>query len=317
MKILHLEKNRYPKAALQKLESISEVDYRQCYSQIEFSEIIAANHYDVIFIKLGLEIGENELSLCHELKYIVTPTTGLNHINCIEADKRLIQVVSLKGETGFLKKVKSTAEHTWTLLLALVRNIPQATDSVERGEWNREPFLSEELAGKTIGIIGYGRIGKIVHNYANAFGMEVLAYDIDELAIKEGEIKNTAIEELLAVSDIITVHIPSNERNNKFINNEKFDMMKQGVFFINTARGEVVDEKALIYALEVEKVKGAAIDVLAGDSSWNKYSSKDNIAIKYAKEHSNLIITPHMGGYGRQSIEDTRNFITEKFIALL
>ncbi|MCB0844165.1 MAG: hydroxyacid dehydrogenase, partial [Bacteroidetes bacterium] len=108
--------------------------------------------------------------------------------------------------------------------------------------------------------------------------------------------------------------IPSNEENFRFFNAEKFARMKSDAVLINTARGEVVDEEAFLYALKTRKIAGAAIDVLNGDSVWEEDIPAGNPLVEYARKHNNLLITPHMGGYGRTSIENTRTFIVKKFI---
>ncbi|MBA9076976.1 NAD(P)-dependent oxidoreductase [Rufibacter quisquiliarum] len=319
MKTLHLESERYNQTSLNKLESFTSVDYGQDYDQHRLLEHLkVTGDYEVLFVKLGVHIDAQVFSLLPKLRYIVTPTTGLTHIDTGQAEQNGVTVVSLKGETEFLKQIRSTAEHTWALLLALCRNIvPAHYDITHEGNWRRNPFLCTELDGKTIGIIGYGRLGKIVAGYANAFGMKVLVTDADSQAVQHSLYENTPLEVVLQTADIISLHIPANEQNIKFISEEHFSMMKEGVLFINTARGEVVDEDALLFALESGKVAGAALDVLDGDSSWDGLLPSDNALFKYAREHSNVLLTPHIGGYGRESIERTRDFIVDKFLGIV
>jgi D-3-phosphoglycerate dehydrogenase len=317
MNILHLEYEQYPTEAIQALSELYQVESFQCSDQEELYKKLAANKYDVIFTRLGLMIDQKVIDLQPQLKYVVTSTTGLNHIDTKAAAAKNIQVISLKGESEFLAHVKSTAEHTWGLLLALIRHLPAAVQSVSEGNWNRSIFLSDELDEKKLGIIGYGRLGKIVAQYAKAFGMEVLVHDhTPEHYNGHTHIVPCTLEELLKISDVVVLLISWSEANTDFMDAEKFGQMKEGAYFINTARGELVNEEALLHALQSKKVKGAAVDVLWDDSSWSTHAQGSSALLKYQREYSNLLITPHMGGYGKDSIAKTRNFVTNKFISL-
>ena len=257
MRILHLEGNRYPADALDSLESQAEVNYFDSCNQVELTRHLVNNSYQVIFTRLGLSINRDIIASQPDLHYVVTPTTGLDHIDIDACDLNKIKVVSLKGETEFLNEIKSTAEHCWALLLALIRHIPWAHQDVIHGNWRRESFLSQELNGKTLGIMGYGRLGKIVAGYGKAFGMRILAYDVNN-DVFDDQVQGSSLEEVLTQSDVITIHIPSNSRNYKCINAEFFEKIKKGAIFINTARGEVVDEQYLLKALNNKRIAGAA-----------------------------------------------------------
>jgi D-3-phosphoglycerate dehydrogenase / 2-oxoglutarate reductase len=317
MNILHLEYEQYPTEAIQVLTELYQVESFQCSDQEELYKKLAAKKYDVIFTRLGLMIDQKAIDLQPQLKYVVTSTTGLNHIDTKAAAAKNIQVISLKGEAEFLAHIKSTAEHTWGLLLALIRHLPAAVQSVSEGNWNRSIFLSDELDEKKIGIIGYGRLGKIVAQYAKAFGMEVLVHDhTPEHYNGHTHIVPCTLEELLETSDVVVLLISWSEANTDFMDAEKFGQMKEGAYFINTARGELVNEEALLHALQSKKVKGAAVDVLWDDSSWAAHAQGSSALRNYQREHTNLLITPHMGGYGKDSIAKTRKFVTNKFISL-
>jgi len=181
MNILHLEYDKYPSTAIELLRKRHVVTPFNCYSQAELYRHLKANKYDVIFTRLGLYMD----SICidyqsNTLKFIATSTTGLNHINVDYANQLGIEVVSLRGDYEFLSRIKSTAEHTWGLLLMLIRHMNEAVMSTKSRKWDRNPFMSDELSEKTLGIIGYGRLGKIVAHYGVAFGMKVLVYDCDK-----------------------------------------------------------------------------------------------------------------------------------------
>ena len=317
MNILHLEYDQYPAEAIQALVAQHQVESFHCSDQEELYDKLTKENYEVIFTRLGLMIDKRAIDLQPQLKYVVTSTTGLNHIDTKTTAAKNIRVISLKGESEFLANVKSTAEHTWGLLLALIRHLPAAVKSVAEGNWNRSIFLSDELDGKKIGIIGYGRLGKIVARYAKAFGMEVRVHDHTPEHYKNHiDIVPCGLEELLKTSDVVVLLISWSEDNTNFMDAAKFGLMKEGAYFINPARGELVDEEALLDALQSQKIKGAALDVLWDDSSWATQAKGSSALRAYQRENANLLITPHMGGYGKDSIAKTRNFVTNKFLSL-
>lgn len=317
MKILHIEPLRC-NAATRKLLAAEgmETDYEDIRHQEQLISRLGQKAYEALFVKLGLAYDATVFDAAPSLKYIVTPTTGLDHIDTVEAEKRGIQVLSLKGETAFLNTIKSTAEHTWAILLALVRNIPAAVQDVRNQGWRREPFLATELNGKKLGIIGYGRLGRMVAQYGVAFGMEVIVYDNNPAqltGLPEG-IQSVSLEKLLAESQVISLHIPSNTANYHFLEDGKIALMEKLPLLINTSRGEVVDQDALLRALYSGTISGAAIDVIEGDSVWEDTIPADQPLLEYARDNENLLITPHMGGYAIESIENTRLFMAQKLI---
>ena len=316
MRILHIEPQRYNAQVRAALEEIAVVDYLDVQTHEQLKTAIGSHPYEALFVKLGIPIDKAILDAAPQLKYIVTPTTGLNHIDQEIAAQRGIIVHSLKGEFEFLANIKSTSEHTWMLLLSLVRRLPQAFLDVKQYHWRREPFLGMELNGKTLGVIGYGRLGRIVAEYGKAFTMRVLVNDTDPEQVKnlpEG-IEAVDLATLSRESDIVTVHIPSNEENYHFLNENRINAFKKGVVLVNTSRGEILEEKALLKGLQSSHIRGAAIDVIEGDSSWDHGVPEDHPLLEYAKTNENLLITPHIGGYALESIEGTRAFVAKKFI---
>jgi D-3-phosphoglycerate dehydrogenase len=315
MKVLHIEASQYPVDAIQELKLYTELHCIDVKSQEHFEDILRSEHFDAIFTRLGVMLNEQLMTLQPSLKAIVTSTTGLNHIDLDAAKKMHIQVISLKGETEFLAGVKSTAEHTWMLLLSLIRKMPQAFQHVKEGGWNRNPFLADELDSKTIGIIGFGRLGKIVAQYAKAFSMKIMVHDRNVSHMNSfPEIQFVSLDKLLETSDFVILLISYEPENINFIDASKLNQMKQGAYFINTSRGEMVKEDDLVDALESNKLSGVALDVLNNDSSWGDNIKGSTLLLNYAITHQNLLLTPHIGGYGKTSIEKTRRFVTNKFI---
>lgn len=312
MKILHLEAENYSQASMNKLKRLGEVYCLNPGNEQELDAYLSKEQYNVIVISIGFLFDETRLRNQKQLKYIISPTTGLNHIDLNYCQQAGINVISLKGEEKFLSTITSTAEHTWSLLLALTRNVIAANKHVNNGGWDRTLFLGSELYGKTIGIIGYGRLGKIVSKYASAFGMKRVVYDIAAEKVPTRLYKT--LEDLLSVSDVVVLLASYSEDNIDLISMDEIKRMKPGCYFINTSRGELVNEAALIFGLENQIIRAAALDVLKEDSNWKKETPQSNKLLKYSKAENNLLITPHIGGYGENSIQRTRKFIIEKFI---
>jgi D-3-phosphoglycerate dehydrogenase len=318
VRILHLEKSCYDANSLKKLEEIGKVSYHDFQSLEDLHLHLQNYSYEVIFTKLGLALGAYEIALQPDLKYIITPTTGLNHIDLKCAAEKDIEVISLKGEDVFLAEIKSTAEHAWLLLLSLIRNFPQSFLSVKTGRWERAPFLADELDKKRLGLIGFGRLGKIIAGYGYSFGMEIAVFDRRSDAFSGFPwVKPVSLETLLNTSDYVIMLLSYEPENIGIMNAERFQTMKPTAYFINVARGELVDEQALVRALESGDLKGAALDVLDGDSDWQESIPSGHPLLDYARNNNNLLLTPHMGGYGKDSIKRTRIFIVNKFLQIM
>jgi D-3-phosphoglycerate dehydrogenase len=292
-----------------------------CRSQEEFLTALGAKPYDAVFVRLGVAVDQRALAAASSLRFVVTPTTGLDHIDLAACAQRSIQVLSLRGETQFLETIRSTAEHTFALLLALVRRIPALCDEVSRGEWKRgEPGRLGELEGATLGVLGYGRLGRMVASYGKAFGMSVVAHDNAparvELAAAD-EVAFATPEAVFERADVLSLHLPLVAETSGYVTREHLARMRRGAMLINTARGELIDEAALLDALERGQLGGVALDVLAGDGRWDGRVRDDHPLVQYARGHDNALITPHVGGFGKSSLERARRFITLKFNSTL
>jgi D-3-phosphoglycerate dehydrogenase len=264
---------------------------------------------EVLWVRLRNMIDAEVLAAAPNLQMIATNTTGLNHIDLDAAESRGIKVISLRGEIDFLKTIRATAEHTIGLTLALLRKIPAAHRHVCEGHWDRTKFQGSEIYEKTVGIIGFGRLGKIVAQYFQAFGAQVIVCDrtlpasttIDGFQVVD-------IEHLLQSADIISLHVNYEPGNRHMIGAREFAMMKSGASFINTARGELVDEAALLAALERRSIAGAAIDVV-----HDEHLSKGvpQMLGTYLRRFDNLIMTPHVGGNTFESSNKTEVFLSQ------
>lgn len=269
---------------------------------------------DVLWVRLRHQIDEELMERAPRLKVIVSPTTGLNHIDMEEAARRGIRVLSLRGETEFLKNVHATAEHTVGLILSLVRRVPEAKSHVIGGGWNRDHFRGNELAGKVAGIVGYGRLGRIVSRLLLAFEMRVLASDphVWTTDVDPG-VQVVPLNELLGQADLVTLHVNLYAETTGFFGKEHFAQMKSGAWFVNTARGELVDEVALLEVLRAGRLRGAALDVLTDERSSGMASHP---LVQYARRHENLLITPHIGGCTVESMEKTELHMARKLYDL-
>lgn len=271
----------------------------------------------VIFAPLGYFFGEDIFSVSPNLKVVATNTTGVPHIDVERAASRGINVISLKDEKEFLDTITPTAELTMGLIINITRNMVPAMKSVLNGKWSRWEFGGQAMLSRmSLGIVGLGRLGKMVARYATAFGMKVSYYDPFITHNAEWSYKRIeSIEQLVSQVDIITVHIPMNGENRHFFNEAVFCKFKKGSYFINTARGEVVDSQALIEALGKGIIKGAALDVLDGEFEPG-FSNKvlSHPLVKYAQTHDNLIITPHIAGSTEDAWYLTQRHVIEQTI---
>ena len=272
--------------------------------------IAAISNFEVLWVRLRNMIDKEIMDHAPKLTTIATNTTGLNHVDLDEAAKRKIAVVSLKGEYEFLSDIRATAEHTIGLALALLRKIPAAHNHASAGGWDRYPFKGHELYEQTAGIIGYGRLGKIVAGYFKAFGMKVLVCD-PNVADTPDDVLKVQLDELVRQSDVISLHVDYRPENNQMIDKSVFDHVKQGAVFINTARGELVNESDLLAALNSGRLAGAALDVVASEHTNSDVRAA---LVQYTSGNDNLILTPHIGGNTFESHFKTEEFLAQKLL---
>jgi D-3-phosphoglycerate dehydrogenase / 2-oxoglutarate reductase len=265
---------------------------------------------DILWVRLRNQIDDGILEHAPRLKLVASATTGLTHIDRAALSQRGITLVSLAGEGNLLRDVRATAEHALGLMLALIRHIPQAHKHVTEGGWNRDVFLGSELFGKTVGVIGYGRLGRLVAGYLLGFGCDVITADPAALpGTLDSRVTLVSLNQLLRRADIVTVHVNLSEANHGFLGEPHFERMKTGSYFINTSRGELIDEAALLNALESKRIAGAALDVLCRETSLGMAASP---LVRYAAVHDNLLITPHVGGCTVESMEKTECLLAQK-----
>lgn len=236
-----------------------------------------------------------DLKYYPNLQVIGCNMTGTEHLPWDEINRRGIKVISLKDYPEFLKDITSTAEHTIGLIIALLRNYKTALNAPYQ---DREAYKGQRLSGKTLGIIGYGRVGKQVSRVAHSLGMNVLIYDTN-MDFNTEDWAPT-IEVLLRNSDVVTTHIPL-KGNEGFFDRSLFKQMKEGASFINTSRSGVVEEGALLWALENKIIHSAAVDFI-----------DEPELLEYSKCNNNLLLTNHIGGMTHQDTQATEDFIIKQ-----
>jgi len=257
------------------------VDIKTELAPEELKKII--KDYDCLVVRSSTKVNKDIIGAADKLKVIGRAGVGLDNVDLEAATQKGIIVMNTPAGNTI-----STAEHTLSMILALSRNIPQANLSLKKGEWNRSKFMGVELYGKILGIVGLGRIGSEVARRASSFGMKILAFDpflSREIANSLG-VETVELKGLLERSDYITVHTPLTEETRHMISAKEFGMMKKGVRIINCARGGIVDEAALVAAVNSGAVAGAAIDVFEKEPL-----SAESELLKL----DNVIITPHLG----------------------
>ena len=265
-------------------------------------------------------IGEAELNRFPAVKLIATRSTGYDHIDLAATAARGVTVVNVPsyGEN-------TVAEFAFALLLALSRRIIDADERVREGTFSPAGLRGFDLAGKTIGVVGCGHIGLHVVKMANGFGMNVLGFDVHPNPELSRTLNFTYAElpELLAQSDVITIHVPYNPHTHHLINKENIGAIKKGAYLINTARGAVIETDALVEALKSGTLAGAALDVLEEEGDLademalltaphpNEVALKTTLENHYLINHPRVIVTPHLAFNTQEAVERILNTTIE------
>lgn len=265
-----------------------DVDARPSVPPEELKKIISS--YEALVVRSATQVTADLIAAASRMKVIGRAGTGVDNIDVDEATRRGILVMNTPGGNTI-----SAAEHTVSMLLSLARNIPQAHMSLARGEWNRKKYIGTEVFEKTVGIVGLGKIGREVALRCQGFGMKVVGYDpilANEVAQKLN-IELLSLDELFRRSDFISLHTPLNDETRGLLNDDSLARCKHGVRVINCARGGIIDEDALLRALQSGRVGGAALDV------FEKEPPKGSPLLV----HEHVIATPHLGASTEEAQE--------------
>lgn len=281
MKILITDKLAKEGVDILQAEKAFQVDCKFGISAEDLKSII--KDYDALVIRSGTQVTAEIIEAADKLKVIGRAGVGLDNVDLKAATKK--GIVAMNTPAG---NTTSTAEHTMSMILSLSRNIPQACASVKAGKWERSKFSGVEVHGKTLGVIGFGRIGSTVASMARGFGMKIMAYDpylSMEIAAKAG-VEMVDLDKIFRQADYITIHIPKTGETKNLISDKEFAVMKKGARVINCARGGIIDEQALVRALKEGRIAGCALDV---------FEQEPPAADHPLFQLENCVATPHLG----------------------
>jgi D-3-phosphoglycerate dehydrogenase len=258
------------------------VDYKPNITAQELKNVVA--NYDALLVRSRTKVTKEIIEAGKNLKAIGRAGVGLDNIDLEAANAKGIKVVNAPESL-----TQSVVELVIGFMIALSRYMCKADKTMKEGKWLKTEFLGHELKGKTLGIVGFGRIGKGVAKVAQALGMKILVYDVisvDQKTLMEYDAKQVSLEEVLKESDYVTIHVPGGPQTYHLIDLSKLKLMKPTAFIINTSRGNVIKEEDLVYALKNKLIAGAALDVFEVEPPVNK----ELLSLE------NVILTPHIGG---------------------
>lgn len=264
---------------------------------------------DAYLASASVKIDQEFLDAAPNLRVIGSPSTGTDHMDMDAIRARGIECYDIAKEFDLIDGFTATSELTFCLLLAVVRGLSPAFDAARRGDWARERFTGFQLHGKTLGILGLGRLGKISARIGQGFGMRVIANDNAD--VSRDRVDMVSLDELLARSDALTIHVHLNEQTRGMIGERALSLMKPGAILLNTSRGAIIDETALLAALKGDRLGGAGLDVIDGEWLTDDERARHPLVV-YAREHENLVLTPHIGGATVESIYGARVFMANK-----
>lgn len=310
LKILHIDSNyQLLWEQLERAGFQNEADFTSDKQEIEAK----IQNYQGIVIRSRFKIDKAFIDKATNLKFIARVGAGLESIDCDYAKSKNIQLIAApEGNRN------AVGEHTLGMLLSLMNKLNRADKLVREGKWIREGNRGYELEGKTIGLIGYGNMGKSFAKKLRGFDVEVLCYDIQE-KVGDENAKQVSLQELQAKADVLSLHIPWNPETDKMINSNFIDWFAKPFWFINTSRGKNVVTDDLVAALQSGKILGAGLDVLEYEklSFENLFIDAEKPkAFEYLLQAENVLLTPHIAGWTFESHEKLAQTIVDKIIKL-
>ena len=284
------------------LRASADVDYHEKVTADELLQLIP--NYEALIVRGQTRVTSAVLEAASQLKVIGRAGVGVDNIDLDAAKKHKVTVVNAPTSTTV-----AVAELAFGLLLAVVRGIPRADTTMKQGQWAKKEFEGVELNGKTLGIIGFGRIGMEVGRRAAAFGMSVIVYDpnVREHELEHGNAEPVSLQDLFAWSDFISLHLPLNVQTRDLLGPLAFSQMKDGVRIISTARGGIIDEGALLEALNSGKVAGVGLDVF----------EKEPPGLTDLVSHPRVVATPHIGAQTAEAQSRAAEDIAHEVLSVL
>lgn len=286
--------------------------HHQCDLFFDYSEekvIEELHHYDGVVIRSKMKFTKEIIDKATNLKFIARVGAGMENIDVYYAESKGIKC--LHAPEG---NANAVAEHALGMLLALFRNICKANKEVREGKWIREANRGYELDGKTVGIIGYGNMGKAFAKKLKGFDVKILAYDKYLESFGDGQIKECKLEELFEQVDVLSLHVPLTSETHYMVNNEFIQKFKKNIYIINTARGSVINTSDLVYNIENGKILGACLDVLEYENiSFEKIESGSlPPAFNYIINSPKTILSSHIAGWTHESNSKMAKILAEK-----
>ena len=282
------------------------IDYQPTLTAAEVPAALAAQPYEGFMVRSKLRVTAELLAHGPALRYVARAGAGTDNID--EAAMAAAGVTLLNAPEGNRDAV---GEFAVGLLLALLRNLARADHEVRQGQWRREANRGEEIGGKTVGLLGYGHMGRALARRLSAFGCIVLAHDSDFQCPADAYATLVPLAELQARADVLSLHIPYSEANHHFVNEVVLTGFAKPIWVLNTARGEVLDQAALMRGLQAGTVRGAALDVLENEK-LNALSGAQQATFDFLKLAPNVVLTPHVGGWTHESYARINEVLVEK-----
>ncbi len=292
------------------LESIGvEIDYQPTLTAAEVPAALAAQPYEGLVVRSKLRVTADLLARGPQLRYVARAGAGTDNID--EAAMAAAGVTLLNAPEGNRDAV---GEFAVGLLLGLLRNIGRADHEVRQGQWRREASRGAEIGGKTIGLLGYGHMGRALARRLGAFGCTVLAHDSDPAVTSDGHATLVPLAELQARADVLSLHIPYSAANHHWVDEAFLAGFARPIWVMNTARGEVVDQAALVRALQAGTLRGAALDVLDNEKLGHLSPAQQG-TFDFLRTAPNVVLTPHVGGWTFESYARINEVLVEKIRA--
>jgi D-3-phosphoglycerate dehydrogenase len=267
--------------------------------------------YFGIVVRARITIDREFIDAATQLRFIARSGSGLDNIDVAHAHSRGISVInSPEGNRD------AVGEHTAGMLLMLLNNLRQADHDVRAGKWPREENRGTEIAGKTIGLIGYGLMGSSFAEKLQGFKANVIAHDKYKKDFDDEFVKEVSLEELYANADIVSLHLPLTPETRYYANDAFFDRFKKPIIFINTARGKNTETAALVNAMKSGRVKGACLDVIEYEkmSLEGLENTKDAEAMRYLVSSPHVVLSPHVAGWTHESYYKLSDVLAEKIL---
>ncbi|TPE42114.1 NAD(P)-dependent oxidoreductase [Pontibacter mangrovi] len=286
-----------------------EADYRPGIKPEEVRE--ALQEFDGLIVRSKMRITAETLELAHKLKFVARAGAGVDNID--QEALREQGVVLIAANEG---NAQAVGEFTVGLMLSLLRNISRCHSQVQQKVWLREENRGEEISGKTVGIIGFGNMGQSLARTLTGFGCRLLAYDRFAPEKIHLPVERVPLEQLQAEADIVSLHIPFIPENLSFADDTFFSSFRKPFWFLNTSRGEVVDQQALVRHIKAGSIKGAALDVLENEK-LSILTAQQQQEFEYLASAPNVILTPHIAGWTHESYVKINEVLVQKIERLL